>query len=35
MAGGEGGEGMLQLFFFFCHVIWPDDFKVRRLVSLP
>ena len=33
--GGGGGGGMLQLFFLFCHVIRPEDFRVRRLVSLP
>ena len=32
--GGEGG-GMLQSFFLFGHVIRPEDFRVRRLVSLP
>ena len=35
MISAEGGGGMLRLFFLFCHVIRPEDFKVRRLVSLP
>ena len=33
--GGGGGVGMPQLFFLFGHVIRPEDFRVRRLVSLP
>ena len=31
----EERGGMLRLFFLFCHVIRPEDFKVRRLVNLP
>ena len=34
-AKGGGGVGVLRLFFLFCHVIRPEDFKVRRLVNLP
>ena len=34
MISAERG-GMLRLFFLFCHVIRPEDFKVRRLVNLP
>ena len=33
--GGWGGGGMLQSFFLFGHVFRPEDFRGRRLVSLP
>ena len=33
--GGGGGAGMLQSFFLFGHVFRPEDFRGRRLVSLP